>query len=117
VKVVILENDLMWSVRLQKRMQSLGYDAQVIDRWTDEIPYTDIAVINMRSREFPLEKTVDLLKEKKVFILGHVGHKESDLILLGKNLNIDKIVTNSMMIHKLEEILKEISDNLRRSGS
>jgi hypothetical protein len=48
------------------------------------------------------------LKKRGVFTLAHAGHKEKDLIALGKQHQVDRIATNGEITHKFESIIASI---------
>jgi hypothetical protein len=43
-----------------------------------------------------------------MYVIGHAGHKEKSLLKQGEIAGCDKIVSNSMLTHKLGEILAQI---------
>ena len=66
----------------------------------------DAAILNLASPEF--KDLVPQLRERGVFSLGHAGHKEKDLLQLGREAGCDAIATNSELTYKLEGLLARV---------
>ena len=41
-------------------------------------------------------------------MIAHAGHKEKELLELGKDLEVDRLATNSELTYKLPQILEEL---------
>lgn len=107
-RVLILEENLMWSARLRQMVANLGYEVQVLAKAPDAWPEADLAIVNLGSRVFPPDSTVPELQARGMKILAHAGHKETELHELGRTLGCDRLATNSEMTHKLEPILTSL---------
>lgn len=104
MKVLILEANLLWSTKVARMLSAFGIEAEVrsaVPSQTDAM----IAIINLGERT-PVE--IESLKEKGMKILAHAGHKEKELLDLGRAAGCDRIVTNSEIAHKLPQILQEM---------
>lgn len=104
MKVWVFERNLLWSAKFSNALKTLGHDAQVVG----QIPEgeADFAIVNLG--EPNIAETVKALKEKGVFVLAHAGHKEKDLIALGKEHGVDRIATNGEITHKFAKVIESI---------
>ena len=88
----------MWSVKVTNGVRALGLEV------VTESP--DVAIVNLG--ESDIEGKVAALKAQGVKIIAHAGHKETELLDLGRDLNCDKLVTNSELTNKLGAILESL---------
>lgn len=108
MRILILENNLMWSERLRRGCKGLGHEPILVDRPDPQIlPDADAAILNLGISEWPLDEIVAALKSNGCRIIAHAGHKEKELLDLGRALEIDRLATNSELTHKLDRILAE----------
>ena len=105
---MIFEDNLMWGPRLAKSIQHLGHDAQTLARIPDPIPAADVAIINLGSQALPPSSLVPQLKQREIKIVAHAGHKEKELLALGKDLGCDYLASNSEITNKIGDILKKL---------
>jgi hypothetical protein len=108
LKVLVLEENLLWSVRLKKSLESLGHEVVVVARPQPTYESADIAIINLGSPAWELSKLVPQLQAQGTKIIAHAGHKEKELHDLGKQLGSDVLATNSELTHKLPQILEKL---------
>ena len=102
--VLIFEDNLMWSARLVQSLITLGHEPVV----TTEMPEpceAQAAILNLASSTFAT--LVPRLKEMGIYTIGHAGHKEKDLLELGREAGCDRIATNSELTYKIEAVLAE----------
>ena len=105
MKILILEDNLMWAPRLFKTVQAVGHEAVVISKIPEEIPPADIAIVNLGSTSMPAQDLVPRIRRAGIKVLGHAGHKEKELHQIGKEIGCDYLATNSEITHKLPDIL------------
>jgi hypothetical protein len=108
MRIWIFEANLMWSSRLVKTLTALGHEAKVVEK-IPEGETADIAILNLGSHALPAADLAPKLKAIGVKTLAHAGHKETELLELGRNLGIDRLATNSELTFKIEAILAELS--------
>jgi len=108
VTVLILEEDLLWSVRLRNGVTAAGHTPIVFDRPAEDLPEADMVLVNLGSRRFPPDEWIPRLRERGLYVIAHTGHKESELIELGKSLVVDQLVTNGMLARRLPDILAKV---------
>lgn len=106
--MLILEEDLLWSVRLRNGVTAAGHTPIVFDRPAEELPEADMVLVNLGSRRFPPDEWIPRLRARGVYVIAHTGHKESELIELGKSLVVDRLVTNGMLARRLPDILAKV---------
>jgi protein-L-isoaspartate O-methyltransferase len=104
MKVWIFENNLMWSSRLLQSVNGVGHEGAVVTQILEE--GADVAIVNLGDSETP--SLVKQLKDMGVFVIAHAGHKEKELLTLGKDLQVDRLATNSELTFKLPQILETI---------
>jgi hypothetical protein len=104
MKVLILEANLLWSTKVARMLAASGIETEVRSAVPSESDAM-IAIINLGERT-PVE--IESLKQMGMKILAHAGHKETELLDLGKATGCDRIATNSAIAHKLPQILQEM---------
>jgi hypothetical protein len=104
MRVLILETNLLWSARLKHGVVALGHEA-VVSAFVPEDASFDVAILNLGEPRAPAWAAS--LAAKGVPAIGHAGHKEKDLLDLGRSLGIARCATNSELTHKLPAILAE----------
>jgi hypothetical protein len=104
MKVWIFEDNLMWSSRLVQSLKSLGHEPSI----QKEIPSegsAEVAILNLASKSFA--ELVPLLRAAGVYTIGHAGHKEKDLLQLGREAGCDAVASNSELTFKIETLLEQ----------
>ena len=93
----------MWSSRFVNTVKGSGHEAVV----TIAVPNgtADAAIVNLGDPN--VESTVTELAKKGVYTIAHAGHKEKELIELGKQIKVDRVATNSEITNKLPQMLDE----------
>lgn len=97
----------MWSVRLKKAAQAAGHECSVCSSLDEDLPQSDVAVVGLGSRTIDPREAVPGLKATSAYVIGHAGHKEPDLLELGKALGCDRVVTNGEIARKFAEMVAE----------
>lgn len=103
--VAIYETNLMWSVRLQKGIEALGHSCEVVSIAALPKTTASLAILNLGTESFCQASHLTALREQGTVTVGHAGHKESALLDGGRQNGVDHVVTNSMLAHKLADIL------------
>lgn len=93
----------MWSSRFVNTVKGSGHEAVV----TTSIPEgtADIAIINLGDNN--VAEIAAGLAERGVYTIAHAGHKEKELLELGKQIQVNRIATNSEITNKLPRMLEE----------
>ncbi|HLO97601.1 MAG TPA: hypothetical protein VK171_03305, partial [Fimbriimonas sp.] len=94
-----------WSTKFVKALTTLGHEATIETKVPEGM--ADLAIVNLG--EANIAETITQLKALGVFTLAHAGHKEKDLIALGKEHQVDRIATNGEITHKFESIIAAIA--------
>ncbi|MFQ3587929.1 MAG: hypothetical protein SNJ76_09750 [Fimbriimonadaceae bacterium] len=107
MRVLVFEDNLLWSSRLVKSLRALGHDARLVDQaeWGPLESGTEVAILNLGSSTWDAPALVAGLRAAGVRVIGHAGHKEKDLLELGRRAGCDSIATNSEITFKLEAVL------------
>ena len=103
MKVLVLEDNLMWSSRLRQTLTAFGHEAIIA---TSPQP-CDVAIIGLERKS--MSEDVAELKRLGVFVIGHAGHKEKHLHAAGREAGCDRLATNGELTHKLPQILESVT--------
>jgi hypothetical protein len=106
VKILVYEDNLMWSPRLAKTIQALGHEPVILPR--PEVQPGDAAIVNLGAPSFKPEELVPALRAQGVHVIGHAGHKELELHELGKQIGCDTLATNRELTFQLERLLRNV---------
>jgi hypothetical protein len=102
LRVLVLEDNLLWSSRLRKTLTAFGHEAIVAN--TPQACDVAIVALNRPS----LSGEVGTLKSLGAYVIGHAGHKEKELHAAGLAAGCNRLATNSELTNKLPQILEEI---------
>lgn|GEM_PF-552426 len=108
MKVLIFEDNLIWSERLRKTVTGLGHEAIVISRLKAVLPDGDVAILNLGSETLWSSELVAGLKAKGFHLVGHAGHKEKQKLQEGREEGVDQVVSNSTLTFKLDDVLAKV---------
>ena len=103
--VLLFERNLLWSVRLANALRALGHEAHVRETVGEEA--ADLAVVNLSETD-RVERLVADLKARAIPILAHAGHREKELMALGKRLGVDRLATNGQLATDLANVLARL---------
>ncbi len=109
VKLLILEENLMWAPRLANGAKQSGWEPVVLDHLPDELPAVDAAIVNLASAKIPAAEAIARLREAGVYSIAHAGHKEKPLLEVGRDSGADRVVSNGALSSRMGEILKDAS--------
>ncbi len=110
--VWIFDENLLWSTRLQKGVESMGLESIVSTNLPDQSESAGIAIVNLGSKKCPPETFIPALRERGDYVIAHAGHKEKELLDLAKQFQVNHVVTNGELTHKLPQIIKSAMGNL-----
>lgn len=97
----------MWAPRLTKSVTAFGHVATAFAKMPNELPSADVAIVNLGSRAMPPSEIVPQLRNAGIKVIAHAGHKETELLELGRELGCDRLATNGELTHKIDQILNE----------
>lgn len=93
MKILLLEYDLLWSIRLKKSFETLGHEVSVSP--TGElVDGPDVAIVNLSSRRYSPSEVIQSLQTNQVKVIAHAGHKENHLLEVGHSAGADYVCTN-----------------------
>src|SRR4051812_38113934 len=98
----------MWSSRLMQSLRKLGHEAVVLVDMPDTLPDGDVAIVNLGESRTPAKTLVARLHDSGIPVIAHAGHKEKELMELGKEAEVDVLATNSQLTFKLEQLLRQV---------
>lgn len=105
--VLVFESNLFWSARLTKALAALGHEAHVVPPGKDDFEAAEVALVNLGEAAYGPGELVPRLRDLGVYVIGHAGHKETELRELGKAAGCDRIASNSELTFKLEALIGE----------
>jgi hypothetical protein len=105
VKLLILEDNLMWAPRLANGAKQAGWEPLILDHLPSELPAADAAIVNLASAKIPAAEAIARLREAGVYSIAHAGHKEKPLLDVGRDSGADRVVSNGALSSRLAEIL------------
>lgn len=103
MQVLVLERNLLWSSKLANSLKHLGHEAVLLKGIPRETGEARLAIINLSEPD--TKAVVSALHELGLKVIGHAGHKEKNLLSLGKDAGVDIVATNSELTFKLPELL------------
>lgn len=106
MRILVYEDNLMWSARLQKSLTALGHEAVVRTKPTVEAG--DAAIVNLGAPSFGPATLVPALREQGVHVIGHAGHRETELHDLGREIGCDTLATNRELTYSIERLLRNV---------
>lgn len=107
MRVLVFEPNLFWSSRLVKTVSALGHAATLVSRLADEYPEAEVAIVNLGASELDPPSLIPRLRGLGIYVIGHAGHKETDLREMGMAAGCDRLASNSEMTFKLGSLLAE----------
>lgn len=108
MKVLVFEDNLIWSSRLLQSLRGLGHEPMLLKEIGDQIPEAEVAIVNLGSASMPVEDIMPKLKSAGIYVIGHAGHKENPLLDRGRESGCDAVVSNSTITYKLADVLQAI---------
>lgn len=97
----------MWSVRLSKGLEVLGHDVTVERAPVDGT--FDVVIVNLGEPNVDWPARVAHLQARGIKVIAHAGHKEKEVIALGREAGCDVVATNSELTNKLADVLARVS--------
>lgn len=108
MKVLVFEDNLMWSARLSQTLKGHGHEPLVRKSLPTESEGAEAAIVNLGWTSPSPVDLVARLHELGIPVLAHAGHKEKELMQLGKEAKADVLATNSQLTFKLPDLLAQL---------
>lgn len=105
MRILVFEDNLLWGPRLRKTIEALGHEPMLLMKPTAELPEADVAVVNLGAVSLDPATLIPRLKAAGLHVVGHAGHKEADLLDLGRRAGCDQVLTNGQTTFGLERAL------------
>lgn len=103
MRILVLENNLLWSSKLHRSLSHFGHEAEVSVR--DSGAAYDVAIVNLSVPD--LRNQIPGLTQRGVYVIGHAGHKEKELHEIGRELGCSRLATNSELTFKIDKLISE----------
>jgi len=107
MKVIVADNNLIWSRRLEKTIRSSGHEVEILRSKMEQIPDGDLAIVNLAERSFSPFEMIRTLRKAGIPVIAFAGHKETDLWEKAKEAGADRICSNGEIAFKLSNFLTE----------
>lgn len=104
MRILIIENNLMWSSRLKRSIAGFGHTALVSPDVPSEADGAQIAIVNLGTTSIDAVKK---LQAMGIYVIGHAGHKETEKLEFGREAGCNRLVSNSQLTYKIEELLND----------
>ena len=111
MKILIVEDNLLWSERLKKSLLAFGHEPVFLNSakaGRGSFQDAKAAIVNLGFDRSLLNVMIPQLKGHGTYIIAHAGHKEKKKLALGEQLGCHQIVTNGSLTYKIEQILTAI---------
>jgi hypothetical protein len=103
--IALYENNLLWSVRLQRAAIQLGHTCTIMQEPDLPAVMPHLAIINLSVEKFVDAELIAELKSAGSTVVGHAGHSEKLLHHQGRDAHIDHLVTNGALANDLPSVL------------
>ncbi len=100
--VLLYEDNLIWSSRLRRTLAAEGHE--VVS--PNDLKHVDVAIVDLSSDRN--RAAVPDLTRQGIHVIGHAGHKEKDLLELGRQAGCQTVATNSQITHKLPDLIRAV---------
>ena len=107
MRILVFESNLMWGPKLRLGIEALGHEAIFLNQLLDESG--DFAIVNLSQPKPDPRQLIADLHGKGIKVIAHAGHKEKDLLHLGREAGADFLVTNGELSAKLGNVLERVS--------
>lgn len=107
MRVLVYETNLFWSSRLLQSLRNLGHSPVLREGPVPEC--ADAAIVNLGEASLEPAKLIAELKALGVPTIGHAGHREKDLLTLGREAGVDIAASNSELTFKLDQLLERLA--------
>lgn len=108
MRILVFEDNLMWSARLLRSIKALGHEPVLCSAEPADVGGACAAIVNLGSVKTAASELIASLHALGLHVIGHAGHKESELLAFGRDAGCDQLVTNSELTYKIESILARI---------
>ncbi len=109
MRVLIFETNLMWSSRLVQSVRKLGHEPLLRATMPETSEGARAAIVNLGESRLDPTQLVEQLHKLGVKVIAHAGHKEKELMEIGKRANADILATNSQLTFKLPDLLNQVN--------
>jgi hypothetical protein len=106
MKVLLFEDNLMWSVRTRNGLEAMGHEVVVAAKPGGELPAADLAIVNLGATSFDPFVLLPRLKARGVTVIGHVGHRDKELWKRGEEAGCDRVVSNGTLANRLSTVVE-----------
>ena len=93
---------------MSQTLRAFGHEPSLRKGLPDDGDGAKVAIINLGSKSPDPVSLVARLHELGIRVLAHAGHREKELLDLGRVAGADRLATNSELTFKLQELILEL---------
>lgn len=109
MRVLLAEDNLMFSARMGSVLRQAGYEVEVCSRdLPADLGVYGAAVLNLGAKAFDVSEAAARVKAAGIPLVGHAGGSETHLWELGKEIGCDKLVRNSNAMADIAAAVKDL---------
>jgi hypothetical protein len=105
-KILLYEDNLLWSARLAVAARSAGHQVSVKTR--PDLEPGEVAIIDLGSVLLTPLDLIPKLAEQGTVVLGHIGHRETTLIEAALKAGCKYVASNGEISKKFPEMLAHL---------
>lgn len=109
MRILVFESNLMWSSKLRVGLNALGHEPIFLNELGNQPVAGDLAIVNLSQPSPPPTELITALHAAGIKVVAHAGHKEKELLALGKEAGADFLTTNGELSAKLEDVLRRVT--------
>ncbi|MBL8060098.1 MAG: hypothetical protein JNK63_05195 [Chthonomonas sp.] len=108
MRVAVYEDNLIWSSRLAVSLRALGHEPIVLRQVDAPLPDgAGLAIVNLTSPTLDAQRVLSNLG-RRVFIIGHGGHKELGELPQALKSACDLVTTNGTLSMRFESVMSQV---------
>ncbi len=106
-KVLVIEPDLLWSSRISQTLKASDIPFQLASKVPDSAEGIAVAIVPLSCKLLSPEACIPALLHLGIPVIAHAGHRDAELLQLGRDLNATQVVTNGSLARSLPTILRQ----------
>ncbi|MDR3687956.1 MAG: hypothetical protein P4L46_01160 [Fimbriimonas sp.] len=116
MRILVFEDNLLWSSRFVRTLKVLGHEPVVTTSIPEGSLSGTVAIVNLGSTNMRPQELVPQLRERGAHVIGHAGHREKEILELGRSAGCDRVATNSEITFKIEALLDSLTGKSENSS-
>lgn len=105
--MLVVEENLLWSVRVANAARALGHEADTAEPGAGLPQGYDVAIVGLGTRGYDALEVVRTLVASGTKVVAHAGHKDAALLNAGREAGAHRVATNGEVAMRLGPLLAE----------